>query len=127
MYRFRYVLLHLLFLGYSCTAVASCNNVSSQHESNDCAAQAAKAADIKLNAAYQTVMANSDKQRQDLLRKAQRAWISFRDANCNVYDDMTRGKDSPLRGSLATQLYLECVKKMTAERTLELGNIAPME
>jgi uncharacterized protein YecT (DUF1311 family) len=127
MYKFWCVLSCLVIFGYSGTAVASCDNPTYQHETNDCAAQAAKAADIKLNAAYKAVLAASDKQRQLLLRKAQRAWIAFRDANCDVYSDMTRVKDSPVEGSMAPQLYWGCQKKITEERTLELSRIEPME
>jgi uncharacterized protein YecT (DUF1311 family) len=127
MYKFKFVLLSLFFVGYSGAAVASCDNPSSQHEINDCASQAAKEADTKLNAAYKAVMAASDKQRQILLRKSQRAWVVFRDANCEVYYDMTRVKDSPVIGSMAPQLSLACEKKITEERTLELNRIEPMD
>jgi uncharacterized protein YecT (DUF1311 family) len=116
----------IVLFGYTGIAIAFCDNLP-QTQENICLAEEAKVADKKLNVAYRAALATSDKQRQELLRKAQRAWISFRDANCDIYYDMTRAKDNPLMGSMAPQLESECKIRMTNERTAEISHIEPME
>jgi len=121
------VVLSLIMILYSCTTLAECDDPSGQLETIACLSETVKAADKKLNATYRSVLASSDKERQDLIRKSQRAWIKFRDENCMAYYDMTRSKDNSLHGSMAGQLLAECQLKMTEERTAELGRIDPME
>ena len=69
--------------------------------------------DLRLNKAYQTVMSDLSAERRQALRAAQRAWITFRDANCSFYFD-------PQGGSYARVAANECMMSETAERAFEL-------
>jgi uncharacterized protein YecT (DUF1311 family) len=75
-----------------------------------CAAAELKLQDARLNRAYQEAMTRLDQPRQrTALKKAQRAWIAYRDADCaSVYD--------PDWGSLARIEANACVLDHTARR-----------
>mgnify|MGYP000476956381 CR=1 FL=1 len=75
-----------------------------------CAAVELKVQDARLNRAYQDAMKRLDLPRQKTaLKKAQRAWIAYRDADCaSVYD--------PDWGSLARIEANACVLDHTARR-----------
>jgi uncharacterized protein YecT (DUF1311 family) len=76
----------------------------------------AKAADAELNAAYQSLMKNTDEQEwRTRLRKAQRAWIAYRDAFAAFYADRWSGTAS------AGALRREIVTELTRERTTRLA------
>ena len=69
--------------------------------------------DKRLNDAYQRALkdADSDGQREQL-RKAQRAWIAYRDANC-LYYRMGEGTIAQLNAG-------ECMRSLTETRAKEL-------
>ena len=69
--------------------------------------------DARLNKAYKALSADLTPARKTQLLDAQRAWIKFRDANCNFYDD-------PDDGSMARVSANDCVMKATTERAREL-------
>ena len=69
--------------------------------------------DRKLNEAYRATQKTLSKERRDQLTKAQRAWISFRDANCAFYFD-------PEGGSMARLNAEYCMLSTTAHRAKEL-------
>ena len=69
--------------------------------------------DVKLNAAYKQLMAKLPTYRQEALRKAQRAWIVYRDA----YRDYFRDREG---GTLALVVAATWAMHCTAERTLVL-------
>lgn len=73
--------------------------------------------DAKLNAAYKAANVASP-ERQKALQAAQRAWIKYRDANCEYYND-------PDGGSLAHIAANSCMLTMTAERATELMSLTP--
>lgn len=54
----------------------------SQQMMNICAGEDYQAADAKLNAAYRDLIGSDDADGKRLLQAAQRAWITFRDAEC---------------------------------------------
>lgn len=67
----------------SASALADeCNNATTQLELNTCSAQQYQAADKKLNETYQAAIKRAAAPQRDLLKKAQQAWISLRDADC---------------------------------------------
>ena len=70
--------------------------------------------DAKLNAEYTLLMGSLSAERKTQLRSTQRAWITYRDENCNFYDD-------PEGGSLARVQANMCMLQMTAERAGELA------
>jgi len=57
----------------------------------------------------------SGKRKEGLL-EAQRAWIKFRDTNCNFYYDPDGGSAAHLAGS-------DCMLNATADRATELKNL----
>ena len=69
--------------------------------------------DERLNQLYQTLMTSLDYERRETLRAAQRAWIEFRDANCDFYFD-------PQGGTAARLAANGCIMSETAERADEL-------
>lgn len=86
----------------------------SQQEMNRQAEADAAAADKKLNAVYQKVMANLDEEGKLLLKISQRAWLAYRDAEAAVVADEMRG------GSAAPLLYAGTLATLTKERTQRL-------
>lgn len=74
--------------------------------------------DMRLNHAYKTLMADLPPIRQEELKKAQRLWLSYREANCAFYAD-------PDGGSIARVNANDCFMSMTALRATELENLKP--
>lgn len=93
-------------------------------EMTHCAGVMADAADDGLNLAYR--LARETARRRDegleadavpsviLLRDAQRAWMGFRDRACETEATLARG------GTMASQLYLNCLERLTRRRTEDL-------
>jgi uncharacterized protein YecT (DUF1311 family) len=68
--------------------------------------------DRRLNKAYQEALKDGPKEQREQLRKAQRLWVQFRDANCMFY---ALGE-----GSIARLDAGECMRGMTETRAKEL-------
>lgn len=83
----------------------------------DCIGAEIERQDVRLNKAYKSLMANLTPERKKELQEAQRAWIKFRDLNCNFYHD-------PYGGSIARVNANSCLMAMTADRAKELDNLA---
>lgn len=79
----------------------------------DCIAAETERQDLRLNKAYKDVMAELTPQRKKQLQEAQRAWIKYRDANCDFYAD-------PDGGTLAAVSSNDCYMSTTASRAKEL-------
>jgi uncharacterized protein YecT (DUF1311 family) len=101
-----------------------CTNAETQQDMNICAYQAWEAADAELNRVYAdavSAMQVSDADfppegatEEERLRTAQRAWVAFRDANCDVAGFQMRG------GSAEPLLINGCMHQMTQDRIAEL-------
>jgi uncharacterized protein YecT (DUF1311 family) len=103
-----------------------CANAMSTHDLRFCGAAELEAADKALNAAYQKALA-SIKAREDepppydnkgyeaALRTAQRAWVAYRDADCNTVVPFawTNGTGGPVA-------VLGCLINHTKARTKDL-------
>ncbi|MDB6447176.1 lysozyme inhibitor LprI family protein [Pseudomonas sp. 21TX0197] len=89
-----------------------CTNAMTQGEMNQCAAQEKKAADDELNRLYKQITARlkDNPEAKQLLVKAQRAWIGFRDAECNFSASGVEG------GSVYPLIYGNCVTALTKAR-----------
>lgn len=88
----------------------------SQAGLNQCAGDAYKKADAALNAAYKQVMArlkDSDAAAKSLVA-AQRAWIAYRDAEC---DFMSSGVEG---GSARPMVVAQCLEQLTTQRADDL-------
>lgn len=70
-----------------------------------------RAWDLLLNRYYKVLRADGS---FTGLRDIQRAWISYRDLKCDLYDAVYRG------GSIARVLRADCMRQETARRVLDL-------
>lgn len=80
--------------------------------------------DALLNEQYQMRRAELAAQNQglpNLLRDAQRAWITYRDAECGLHHGLWAG------GTIRTIIAANCHLTETAERALELRDLGSME
>ena len=66
-----------------------------------------------------TLMSKMPKKRKDELQEAQRAWIKFRDLNCNFYGAAYEG------GSFAQVTVNECFLDAIIDRGKELKRLVP--
>ena len=103
-----------------------CNPEGSQAEMNICAYDDFKKADDALNAMYKKAVAYAKEQDDNYkgqpelqgamaaLKKAQRAWIDYRDGHCDLAGFAARG------GSMEPMLVSGCQADLTQKRTAEL-------
>ena len=82
----------------------------------DCIGTETTRQDARLNKVYQELMAQLDAANKTRLRDAQKAWITFRDANVSFYSD-------PNGGTAATVSGADRFLIMTAQRALELEKL----
>ena len=109
-------------LAIACTASADperfgaeyepCSSKSSTADIVECVAELTEAWDVRLNAAYQSLVKGMPPKSREALRVAQRLWIKYRDANCAWYGSG--------EGTITAIEAAECVRSMTAARATEL-------
>jgi uncharacterized protein YecT (DUF1311 family) len=106
----------LIVTGTSAIAqLSDCQKAVTQAQLNQCAAINAKTADQKLNDAYKKVLAiYKGKPQAKLLVAAEEAWIKYRDTSCAFSRSRVEG------GSIMPMVYLNCLERLTKERTQEL-------
>lgn len=94
-----------------------CANAQTQTQMNVCAGESAKKADAALNATYAQIKTRleADASKVQQLTKAQRAWIAFRDAECDFAGSAAEG------GSMQPMIVSACRERMTANRTRDLS------
>ncbi|ABA24370.1 Protein of unknown function DUF1311 [Trichormus variabilis ATCC 29413] len=92
----------------------NCDNAQTQLEINQCSKQSYQNADKKLNQAYKQLLPKLQRSRKQKLIAAQQAWIKFRDSSCEFESSQYEG------GSIAPSVYLNCLEKLTQQRTQEL-------
>jgi uncharacterized protein YecT (DUF1311 family) len=99
-------------------------NDDSQQMMNICADADYQAADARLNKTYKDLVGEDDEKTNKLLQAAQRAWISFRDAECAYSTaDSEGGSIHPLEVSQClTELTNERVKQLTSGRNCQEGD-----
>jgi uncharacterized protein YecT (DUF1311 family) len=114
------------FLAIIPTAAAQsteCGDSASQMEMNACAAAEFQQANARLNAVYREITARV-KRTVDIRKQlvaAQRAWISFRDAECSFVTSLSEG------GSIHPMLVLLCKTRITDKRIAELRPLLTCE
>ena len=104
-----------------------CDNATTQIELNICAGRDYQEADDELNAVYKKAVAAAetmDRELKDIdeqlvgaldaLRRGQRAWIGYRDGQCDLAGFEARG------GSMEPMLVSGCLADLTRKRTAEL-------
>jgi uncharacterized protein YecT (DUF1311 family) len=84
----------------------------------DCIVAETSRQDTKLNENYKSLTSKISPKRKQSLLHAQRAWITFRDANCKFYGDPEGGTSARLSAN-------ECVLNATADRAKELKLLIP--
>jgi uncharacterized protein YecT (DUF1311 family) len=105
-----------------------CNDAETQMDMNHCAGERFGQADAQLNRVYRDVvrqeqaadrdavgMIDSHPTNEEALRASQRAWLAFRDAQCEYESFEARG------GSMQPMLYEDCRARMTRERIRQLS------
>ncbi|HBF31557.1 lysozyme inhibitor LprI family protein [Rhizobium sp.] len=105
-----------------------CNNAQTQSDMNQCAADDLANADKALNAQWKltrAVLVDADtnldaaqKGGEKALLKAQRAWIDYRDGQCEAEGFSVRG------GSMEPMMVASCKARLTEVRTKELKAMA---
>lgn len=104
---------------YATTPVDPCETAITQVEITACSVIAYKAADQALNETYKVIMPSLTNPQREKLRDAQRAWIRFRDANCEQQAFDTRG------GTIYQAVKNDCLTRITWQRHYELQHIYP--
>ncbi|MDQ0457153.1 lysozyme inhibitor LprI family protein [Rhizobium paknamense] len=105
----------------------NCTDPQTQQDMNFCAGEDYGRADKDLNRVYKRAIAwaqeqdaywkDTDEEKVgavEALKKAQRAWIDYRDGHCDAYGFQARG------GSMEPQLVASCMTDLTKARTREL-------
>ncbi|WP_322051696.1 lysozyme inhibitor LprI family protein [Paraburkholderia bannensis] len=90
------------------------NSAATQLAMDECVGRAMKADDAKLNETYKALLAKVSKNGANQLRKAQRAWVAWRDAQCEFNTMGTTG------GSINSSMYGLCIDELTQEQTRRL-------
>jgi uncharacterized protein YecT (DUF1311 family) len=91
-----------------------CANAQVQFEMNICANRAYEAADKSLNEIYLKILASEDASGKNRLKAAQRAWLKFRDLECDFESAVNEG------GTMYPMVYSGCLQGLTEERTKQL-------
>jgi uncharacterized protein YecT (DUF1311 family) len=86
-----------------------------QMQLDQCAGMDFTAADAKLNALYKTLMAKYDAANGAKLKTAERAWIAWRDAECDYETNGTAG------GTINPMEDAICLKEKNNQRIQELN------
>ena len=105
----------------------NCSDPQTQIEMNICSGMELEAADVELNAiwplarktndAYAEYLPEERKSDVKSLLKAQRAWITFRDAHCTSVALPNTG------GSIYALIYNNCREDLTRQRTKQLREL----
>jgi uncharacterized protein YecT (DUF1311 family) len=100
------------------TDAQSCwDQAMTQSAMNACAAEDMKAADERLTQSYDAVMCYLEPAEKAQLETAQKAWMTFRDANCEFWGGGG--------GSIAPMNQMVCVASLSNQRADELDRWPP--
>ena len=94
-----------------------CPQGRTQLDMNLCAGEELARADSLLNLRYQEVLRVIEEHRVEPLREAQRAWIRFRDAECEFEASEVAG------GSLEPMIQTLCLADLSEKRAKEFARI----
>ena len=120
----RLLLLVLLILALSPAARAAntppppddCASKNTQFEMNGCAELARKKVDAALSKTYQALQKKlTDPDAKALLKDAERAWVVYRDKQCEFESSGVKG------GSVEPMVRAMCLQGLTEKRTKELA------
>jgi uncharacterized protein YecT (DUF1311 family) len=108
----------LLTTNATFAAQPNCSNATDQATLNQCANTNLKASDAKLNQTFRALLAKVSKPGKDKLQKAQRAWITWRDAQCDFNTSGSRD------GSAFTQWSRRAVSTNSHKRKRSCSSTA---
>lgn len=97
-------------------AKAQCEDAKSTLQINECLAKELKKADAELNSVYHSFVKRLEPDDAILLRKAQRAWLGYRDAQCQAEHALWGG------GTGGPAALMNCKLELTRQRTTEIQN-----
>lgn len=99
-------------LSWSGSAMAACPNVATdkQQDLNECAATTLAEADGALNALYRRLMEQLSPKAKASLRLTQRAWLAYREAECEFESIAVEG------GSMRPMVRGACLSTLTQSR-----------
>jgi uncharacterized protein YecT (DUF1311 family) len=98
----------------SWAALADCSSAPTQIAMDECVGKSFKAADQKLNETYRTLLGKTSKGGAEQLKKTQRAWVAWRDAQCEFETMGSRG------GSIHPMVQTMCAEELTKAQTKRL-------
>lgn len=104
----------LVFSSAAFCGIQSCEKAMSQDELEQCLQDNLDASDKDLNSAYSKLTATMTAAQKESLKKAQKLWISFRDADCEHEASSHEG------GSGYQAIYIQCQFDRTQTRLNEL-------
>ncbi|MCU1331560.1 MAG: hypothetical protein JWM08_552 [Candidatus Angelobacter sp.] len=110
------ILFFLIFsaTAFSRTVLAQCENAGTTANTTTCMSNEYEKADAELNHIYKLAFKGLDPKQADNLKKAQRAWIIYRNAQCDAeYAKWDGGSGGPAA-------HLGCLVRLTRLRTREL-------
>ncbi|MER2508778.1 MAG: lysozyme inhibitor LprI family protein [Amaricoccus sp.] len=111
----------LAFLGgMPLAAHADCGPEATQSELNTCAGTDYQAADAELNNLYKEMIARLGADKAPLVA-AQRAWVTYRDAECDFVASSVAG------GSIYPMIRGECLTDLTRARSEEFRGFLACE
>jgi len=100
--------------GSSLARAKDCSSLNTQTAMNLCEGDNFKQADAELNAVYVKLLSKISVTGQSKLREAQKAWIKYRDAQCEFDTMGTTG------GSIHSMMLWQCLTDLTAQQTKRL-------
>ncbi|MBW4494527.1 MAG: DUF1311 domain-containing protein [Oscillatoria princeps RMCB-10] len=101
-------------LGVRLAQEPNCNDPQTQAEMNACAGLLYESADKTLNEVYQQVRSKLRGANREKLTLAQRAWIEFREGNCEFAKSQVEG------GTMAPAIRAGCLADITEKRAASL-------
>ena len=99
-------------------AAQDCRDARTQKGLNACAQASFEAATAEDAAAYKTLADHFSARQKSDLKTAQKAWLAYRTAACNLESSGVEG------GSARPMVNLQCATRMTISHTAELVKLA---
>ena len=98
----------------ACWGAENCKNPSTQMAINTCISNDYAREDAQLNANYKQLMGKLDSSEKERLKEVQRAWIQFRDLQCEFEAAQYAG------GSMEASVRAQCLARVTKQRNKDL-------
>lgn len=107
-------------------AAKDCGAAGAQADMNICERRNLEKADADLNAAFKNLMAKIGADGQAKLRETQKAWLKYRDLQCDFEAMAMRGGTihNMIVGQCLTRLTIEQTKRLRAQLDCEEGDLS---